>query len=102
MLYLTFKKKEGVIILDKDKSAEYVSYIAHESMLARMERTIKRLFILCLVIFICFVASNVAWLYYESQFQYVESTQTVTQDSGEGGNNNFVGGDSNGETDGQN
>lgn len=90
---------------DEKKKNDSVSYIVHESIMARMERAQKRLFILCLVIFLLFVASNCAWLWYESRFQNVETTtttQTVTQDGGDGGNNNFVGGDDIGEPNGKN
>lgn len=58
---------------------------AYEGMLARMERTIKRLWILALVLVCLLVATNGAWLWYESQFE--ETTeQTITQevDTGEG------------------
>lgn len=87
---------------EERKKNDSVPYIVHESIMARMERAQKRLFILCLVIFLLFVASNCAWLWYESQFQYVETTQTVTQDTEQGGDNNFVGGDYIGETNGNN
>lgn len=53
-----------------------IPYIAHESMMARMERTIKRLWILALVLVILLVGTNVAWLYYESQFETVEETES--------------------------
>lgn len=36
--------------------------------MARQERTIRRLWILCIIIFLAFVGSNAAWIYYESQF----------------------------------
>lgn len=88
---------------DQNKKNDSVPYIVHESIMARMERAQKRLFILCLVIFLLFVGSNCAWLWYESQFKYVETTeQQVTQDTGESGNNNFVGGDYIGDTEGSN
>ena len=45
-----------------------VPYIAHEGMMARMERTIKRLWILALVLTVLLVGTNVAWLWYESSF----------------------------------
>lgn len=54
-----------------------VEYIVHESILARMERMNKRLFIFCIVVFLAFVASNAGWLIYESQF---EDSVTVTQE----------------------
>ncbi len=51
---------------------------------AVMERQVKRLFILCLVIFAALVISNAAWIYYENSFQDVVVTDN-TQD-GEGTN----------------
>lgn len=79
-----------------------VPYIVHEGDMARQERTIKRLWITSLVAIILLVATNGAWIWYESQWQTVETTtQEVTQDT-EGGNNSFTGGDYYGETDGQN
>lgn len=57
-----------------------VPYIAHEGEVARLERIIKRLWVLCIIIFVAFVLSNGAWIYYESQWQYVEETQKVSQD----------------------
>ena len=61
-----------------------IPLIAHESMLARMERTIKRLWILCIVLIVLLVGSNVAWLYYESQFEEVVTTVEQEVDTGEG------------------
>ena len=73
---------------------EPVPYIVHESILARMERTIKRLWILCIIMFLSLVISNAAWIYYESQMEtvYTSTEQDVTQRNGNG-NNTFVGGD---------
>lgn len=60
---------------------ENIPYIAYESSMVRLERTIKRLWVLCIIMFLAFVISNGAWIYYESQFETVETTeQTVTQD----------------------
>lgn len=66
-----------------------VPYIAHESAQARQERTIKRLWVLCIVIFLAFVASNAAWVYYENQFT---DEITVTQENASG-YNNYLNGD---------
>ena len=58
-----------------------VPYIVHEGVMARMERTIRRLWVLCIIMFLAFIVSNGLWLYYESQWETVETTeQTVTQD----------------------
>ena len=58
-----------------------VPYIAHEGMMARMERTIKRLWILSLVLTVLLVGTNVAWLWYESQFETVSATETYDYDA---------------------
>lgn len=66
---------------DAVSKSESVPYIAFESELARQERTIKRLWILCIVIFLAFVASNAAWIWYESTWEYYDTTtQEVAQD----------------------
>ena len=78
---------------------ESVPYIVHESSMARMERQIKRLWITVLVLIAMLVATNGAWIWYESQMETVY--QEVTQEA-DTGTNNFVGGDVIGETDHQN
>lgn len=65
-----------------------VPYIVFESELARLERIIKREFVLIIVSVILLVGTNACWLWYESQFEEVTTTtQEVTQDvdSGDGG-----------------
>lgn len=67
--------------MDKD-----VSYIAFESVCSRFERTIKRLWILVIILTVLLVGTNCAWLWYESQFQYVEtSTESYEADATDGG-----------------
>ena len=70
----------------ENRVPEPVPFIVHEGMMARQERTIKRLWILCLVIFVAFVGSNAAWIWYESQFEEEVITQEMVQDidTGEG------------------
>ena len=60
-----------------------VPYIVHEGITVKLERTIKRLWILCIIMFITFVVSNGLWIWYESQWLYVDTTTTneVTQDA---------------------
>ena len=68
-----------------------VPYVVHESAMARMERTIKRLWILILVL----IALNVAWLIYEAQFDGVEETTEeyeVNQEANGGSNNSIING----------
>lgn len=70
---------------------EPIPYIVYEGTMVRFERTIKRLWILCIIMFIALVVSNGMWVYYESQFA-VEETTEVTQRN-DGGNNNYIGND---------
>lgn len=78
------------------KGAEPVPYIVHESAMARMERTHKRLWIALILVICLLVATNGAWLWYESQWETVETWQDVWQEADGNGNNQFVGGDYNG------
>ena len=64
---------------------EPVPYIAHESIVARMERTVKRLFILLIVTVVLVFASNALWLYFWNQYEYEDEQISYEQD-GEGTN----------------
>jgi hypothetical protein len=70
-----------------------VSFVTFESACTRLERSNRRLFILCIILIVALVASNTGWVIYESQFQDVEVTQEVEQDAQGDGSNQFVGGD---------
>ena len=63
---------------------ENIPYIAHESGMARMERIIRRLWILCIILIVLLVGSNAAWLIYESQFvDEVKIEQEVDANDGD-------------------
>lgn len=70
-----------------------IPYIAFESATARQERTIKRLWILCLVLIIALLGTNAGWIYYESSFEDVVVTQEATADGSSDINLQNVGGD---------
>lgn len=81
---------------------DQIPYTVHESDMARMERTNKRVWILCIILIAMLLGTNAGWLWYESQFDYYETE--VTQEN-ENGYNNYIGNDGdihNGETDSQN
>ena len=59
---------------------ESVPYIVHEASMARMERNIKRLWITVLVLIVMLVATNGAWIWYESQFSDIETAIEAEQD----------------------
>lgn len=64
------------------QAPDKIDYLVHEDQMVRMERVIKRLWILCIMIFIALVATNAGWIYYESRFITEEVTQDV--DTGNG------------------
>ena len=80
-----------------------VPFAVHESAMARMERTIRRLWILLILLVVLLVGSNALWIWYESQFEDV-TTETnsfvIEQDATDGGSNigYAIGGDFHGET----
>lgn len=82
-----------------------VSYIVYEGGMARMERINRRVFIVMfvinLILTIALIVSNALWIHHDSQYEDVSITQEVQQDT-ESGDNSFVGGDFNGETESKN
>lgn len=66
-----------------------VSQYFHEGTVAMMERTIRRLWITTILLIVLLVASNGAWLWYESSFEYFETSIEAEQD---GDGINIVGG----------
>lgn len=70
----------------KPTTPESVPYIVHESSMARMERTAKRLWIIILTLIFLLVGSNCAWLWYNSQFEVMETTSIEAEQDGSGVN----------------
>ena len=64
---------------------ENVPYIVHESAMARMERTAKRLWITILTLIFLLVGSICAFILWNSQWETIY--QEVTQESETGTNN---------------
>ena len=82
----TCKEKRKVI----SQTPKDVPYIVHECAVARLERVIKRMWVLVLLLIILFVASNGAGILWESQYQTIETT--ITQENADG-YNNYIGND---------
>ena len=74
----------------------------YDLLAALAERTIKRLWIIIILLVVLLFGTNAAWIYYESQFSVEESHTEIEQDTDGGGNNYVVGGDFNGEAKDQN
>ena len=53
---------------------------------ARLERVIKRMWVLVILLIILFVASNGAWIWWESQFEEVKTVETYEANADNGGN----------------
>ena len=86
--------------MDCETCKEKRKVIAQTPKVARLERVIKRLWVLVLVLIVLLAASNAAWIWWESQFEEVRIEQ-----ENESGYNNFIGNDGdiyNGETDNNN
>ena len=82
---------------NEKRNLEPVSYYVHEEMIARQERTIKRVWILCIILIIALIGTNAGWIYYENSFE----DTVVTQENADG-YNNYIGNDgdiNSGETD---
>lgn len=74
-----------------------IPYIAFESATSRQERTIKRLWILCIILIVALLGTNAGWLWWENQFEDVETVVTqdveATSDGESDLNLNTIGGD---------
>ena len=82
----TCKEKRKVIA----QTPKDVPYIAHEGAVARLERVIKRMWVLVLALIILLCASNAAWIWWESQYETIETT--ITQENVDW-HKNYIGND---------
>lgn len=71
-------------------SEPMVPYYVHEGILARNERTIKRLIVALIVAIAVILAGNGLWLYAWMQYDYSSSNSSVEID-GEDGVANYIG-----------
>lgn len=84
-----------------ESKPETIPYIVHETTVARMERMIKKMWTVIILLVVLLVGTNATWLWYESQIEDI----LITQENADG-YNNFIGNDgditNNGEADNQN
>lgn len=71
--------------MNENDMPQMIPYVVHESEVARMERIIKRLFIICILLIIVAVGTNAYWIWYESQFEDISTTVTQDLDASDGG-----------------
>lgn len=65
-----------------------IPYIVHEAEMARAERRDRRQWIIIIALIVAILASNIGWIWYESQF---ETYYYEYQQDGDGLNNVNVG-----------
>lgn len=82
----TCKEKRKVIA----QTPKDVPYIVHECAVARLERVIKRMWVLVLALIIILCASNAAWIWRESKYQTIETA--IAQENVDG-YKNYIGND---------
>ena len=75
--------------MDNNNTPETISYYAHEAEVMRQEAGKKKLWIVLIIAIVLIFASNMAWLWVFNQYDY---ESTVTVDSKDGGNANYLGG----------
>lgn len=68
---------------DHQRETAPVPYTVHEGDMARAERSNKRLWIVVILLIAILLATNIGWLYYESQFKDVVTT--IEADTSDGG-----------------
>ena len=69
-----------------------IPYVVYEANEVRHERREKRYVWLIAILIFLLVGTNIGWLIYESQFETVEESTTITQEN-EDGYNNYIGND---------
>ena len=79
------------MVVDNMEDKLQIDYLAHESMLTRMERAQRRLWILNIILILLLAGSWLGFYVYQSQFEDVVITHEVSQDTDNGGNNSYNG-----------
>ena len=77
----------------KELLNETMSRAAHELDMARTERANRRLWVVVILLIFLLVGSNLAWVYYENQFEDSVTTTTIDATQEGSGNNTVVSGD---------
>lgn len=64
---------------NNEKDVALIPYYVAESMADRQALTIKRLWIMCILLIVLLVGTNALWIWYKSQWEYFE-TNEIDQD----------------------
>ena len=68
-----------------------MSRIAFERMQAKDERNDKWRNIIIIILIAALILTNGFWILYESQYETVDEYSEIEMDTGEGGDNNYIG-----------
>lgn len=71
----------------KDKSS--ISFAVFESVMTREHKKHKALVFVIIMLILLLFASNAAWTIYDKQFEIIEESYDIQQDT-EKGNNNYI------------
>lgn len=80
------------MVKEKERCEHCVPFVAHEAEMARAERTTKRLLAIIVLLVVLLFGSNAAWLWYESQFETVETVTETYETTADGGGNAIING----------
>jgi len=67
------------------ENEKMIPYFAHEGIVAKMERANRRLWILCILLIVLLVGTNIAWIHFENQWETAETVVTRDIDTVNGG-----------------
>jgi len=82
--------REQIMMSDEKKEAA-IPFYAVESMLDRQGLTIKRLWIICILLIVLLVGTNALWIWYESQWEYYEEVEQDIEAEMEDGDFTVIG-----------
>lgn len=77
--------------MSEEKREVTIPFYAVESMLDRQGLTIKRLWIICILLIVLLVGTNALWLWYESQWEYYEEVEQDIESEMEDGDFTVIG-----------
>lgn len=67
-----------------EKETVNIPFCALESIIFLQSKTVKRLWAMCILLIVLLVGTNALWLYYESQFAYIEESVKQDIETGDG------------------
>lgn len=78
-------------MMNNEKKEAAIPFYAVESMLDRQGLTIKRLWIICILLIVLLVGTNALWIWYESQWEYYEEVEQDIEAEMEDGDFTVIG-----------